>query len=98
MIRAMVSHSLDGRIGLAAGMGRTVPPLESAGWGAPLSGPQGQKTRPPRARSIAGVKVRHANSVMKRHRPIAGPLLRNLPNSAKNIIDNPTMMVSALAA
>ena len=58
--------------------------------------PHGQKTARPAARSSAGASVRQAASVTSKHSAMAGPLLRNLPKSAKNIIASPQTVVIAL--
>ena len=60
--------------------------------------PNGQKTTRPAARSIAGANVILAANATTRHMAIAGPLLLNLPKSAKNIIPRPKIVVNALAA
>ena len=60
--------------------------------------PNGQKSSRPLPRSSAGASVTHATSVTSRHTAMAGPLLRNLPKSAKTIMARPKMVVSALAA
>src|SRR5687768_15768005 len=59
-------------------------------------GADGQNNQPRAASSNAGASVRQASSVTARQIAIAGPLSRNLPKSAKNIIARPRIVVAAL--
>ena len=58
---------------------------------------RGQNGQPAGQSQQCRSQVRQAIRATSRHKPIAGPLLRNLPKSAKNIIDKPKIVVMALA-